>query len=380
MSPQAAQQSKAAPWADGSDAEWARRSRRAADPFPGAKAAEAHMARVEARLREVAARSDQRLGKLALHLIEGGGKRLRPALVVSSAIAACGAEGVTSRVTDAAAAIELLHLASLFHDDVLDSASKRRERPSANSVWGNRVAVLAGDALLSHAFWLAADLRRDELRRFCSTVAELCSGEVAEAEMQFDRRRGLSDYEASIRDKTASLVATSCWLGASITGATESVTRALERFGGELGLAFQVIDDVMDLCADERLTGKTSGSDLRAGVFTLPVLLTVPHDPALTDLLVEGIEEQGVQEVQQRVRAVGGDRMALRVASERVESALACISSSEGLDPEGERLLVSIAESVLEPVDRLGLTTGRREGVDGSSAADGAVMSVRTAR
>lgn len=323
-----------------------------------------HMARVEARLRQAAASSDPRLAKIALHLIEGGGKRLRPALVVSAAIAAGGVQAVTSRVIDAAAAVELLHLATLYHDDVLDSASVRRGRPSANAVWGNRAAVLAGDVLLSLAFRLAADLGSNELGRFSRTVTELCSGEIAEAEMQFDQRRGIADYEASIRGKTAALLATASWLGASATDAPERAMLALERYGGELGAAFQVIDDVLDLCADDGLTGKTPGSDLRAGVFTLPVLLSLPRDPTLANLLVEGIDEPGIDEVRRRVHRAGGDELALEAAFERVESALACLSA-EPLDPDGLQLLVSVAESTLEPVERLGLGSNGRRVVDG---------------
>lgn len=314
----------------------------------------AHIARAESRLREVAASVDASLTQIALHLIDAGGKRLRPALAVSSAIAAGGAEAVTPLVIDAAAAVELLHLATLYHDDVIDSASARRGRPSVNAVWGNKAAILAGDVLLALAFRLAAGLGPAGLGRFSRTVTDLCSGEMAEAEMQFDPQRRVADYEASVRDKTAALFASSCRLGASAAGAPEPMIQALDRYGSELGVAFQVVDDVMDLCADGGLTGKGSGSDLRGGVFTLPVLLSLTPDPGLRELLTEGIDEDGIEEVRRRVRRVGGDRLALEAAVGRVESAVACLSG-ESFDPYGRRLLVSIAESVFEPVERLGL-------------------------
>lgn len=319
------------------------------ETLPGLESVGEHLLRVEARLHEVATGSGPGLAEVALHLIEAGGRRLRPALVVSAAIAARGDAAVTPGVIDAAVMVELLHLASLHHDDVLDGAPTRRGGPSANAVWGNRVAVLAGDVLLSHAFALAAGLRRRELRRFCRTVAQMCAGQVAEARRQFDTGRGVADYEASVKGKTAALLATSCWLGASAAGAPEPVMRALERFGAELGVAFQLVDDLLDLCADDESTGKEPGSDLRGGVFTFPVLVSLSRDPTLSDLLVQGIDQRHIDEVRRRVRATGGDRLTAGIARQRLKGALACLST-ETLDPRGRQLLVAIAEAVLEPV------------------------------
>jgi heptaprenyl diphosphate synthase len=322
-------------------------------------------------LRAVAATPDERLAQLALHGIEAGGKRLRPALVVCAAVAVGGRDAVGERVIDAAAAVELLHLASLYHDDVLDAAAIRRGRPSANALWGNHAAVLGGDVLLSHAYRVAAELGAAELRRLAHTLAALCSGQVAESAAQFDADRKLSHYDASIRGKTAALLATSCWLGASTAGAPPHVAEALACCGAELGVAFQIVDDVLDLYGHGLRIGKPAGSDLRTGVFTLPVLMALQRDPALGALLVEGIDERGIAEVARRVRAVGADRRAVAHALDHLQIAFAHLGEA-ALTPEGVHLLMAIGELVLEPLERLGLGLGPRARAGGRSPAAGA--------
>jgi len=317
------------------------------------------LGRVESRLRAVAAEPGERVAELALHGIEAGGKRLRPALVVCSAIAVGGAEAVSERVIDAAAAVELLHLASLYHDDVLDSAELRRERPSANALWGNHAAVLGGDVLLSHAYRVAASLGPAELRRLAQTLTALCSGQLAESATQFDSRRAIAEYQTSIRGKTAMLLSTSCWLGAVTAGAPPHAADALACFGMELGVAFQIVDDVLDLYAESRAIGKPVGSDLREGVFTLPVLMALQRDPALVELLVEGIDEAGVREVARRVRAAGADRRAVALALDHLHVAFTHLGDP-GLRPHGARLLIAIGELVLHPLERLGLPDAAR--------------------
>jgi heptaprenyl diphosphate synthase len=319
----------------------------------------AQLSRVESRLRSVAATTDAHLTELALHGIEAGGKRLRPALVLSAAIAIGGREAVTERVVDAATAVELLHLASLYHDDVLDSARTRRGRMSVNALWGNHAAVLGGDVLLSHAYRVAADLGTAELRRLAHTLTALCSGQIAESAAQFDAARDLAHYDAAIRGKTATLLATACWLGASTAAAPAHAADALACFGMELGVAFQIVDDVLDLYGQSHAIGKPAGSDLREGVFTLPVLLTLQRDPTLVELLVEGIDEQGVAEVTRRVRAAGADRRAVAIALDRLRAAFAHLGEA-ALLPEGTRLLMAIGELVLEPLERLKLGNGAR--------------------
>ncbi|HKG38212.1 MAG TPA: polyprenyl synthetase family protein [Conexibacter sp.] len=317
------------------------------------------MRRVESRLRAVSTTPDERLAKLALHGIEAGGKRLRPVLVVSAAIAIGGDEAVGERVIDAAAAVELLHLASLLHDDVLDEASVRRGRPSANALWGNHAAVLGGDFLLSHAYRVAAELGAAELRRLAHTLAAVCSGQVAESAARFDTARDFAHYDASIRGKTAALLATACWLGAATAGAPPQLADALACFGTELGVAFQVVDDVLDLYGHGLQIGKPAGSDLRAGVFTLPVLMALQRDPALVELLIENIDQQGIGEVGLRVRAVGADRRAVAYALDHLQMAFAHLDNP-AFTAEGVKLLMAIGQLVLDPLEPLGLASGPR--------------------
>jgi heptaprenyl diphosphate synthase len=309
-----------------------------------------HLRRVERRLRAAATWCDPRLGHIAMHLIRAGGRRLRPALVVSAAIASKGQAGVSARVVDAAAAVELLHLASLYHDDVLDCASVRRGQQSANAKWGNHTAILAGDVLLSRAFHLATSFRRSELRRFADVVAELCSGQLTESETQFDVGRDIGQYTSTIQGKTASLFGTSCWLGGSAAGAEAAALDALHRYGTELGLAFQIADDVLDLCAEDGDVGKPTGSDVRHGVFTLPVLLACTGDPGLVSILQRPeIDDAGVDEVRRRVRMLGAERVAARIAEEHALSALDAVGDL-GRDQPGVHLLARIADSVIAPL------------------------------
>lgn len=328
-----------------------------------------HLRRVEARLRDVVEVPSERLAELGLHLVDAGGKRLRPMLVLSAAVAAGGHASVTSRVVDAAVVVELVHLASLYHDDVLDAAPLRRGRPSANALWGNRAAVLGGDVLLSHAYGVASGLGPGELRRVCGTLTDLCAGQIAESDTQFDRARGIAEYDASIRGKTAALLATSCWLGATTAGAAPDACEVLAQYGAELGIAFQVIDDLFDLHGDGWCLGKLAGSDLREGVFTLPVLLARRADPELDALLVEGIDDADVAEVRERVRAVGADRRALAFALDHLHVGLTLLERG-GLDPDGERLLAMLATRVLEPLDEVGYL-----GTHGSPDRGGAIAS-----
>jgi heptaprenyl diphosphate synthase len=309
--------------------------------------------RVESRLRAVSTSSDARLTELARYGIEASGKRLRPALVVCSAIAVGGRHAVSERVIDAATAVELLHLASLYHDDVLDSAPLRRGQPSVNALWGNHAAVLCGDVLLAHAYRVAADLGAPELRRFAHTLTALCSGQIAESAARFDVGRDVAHYDASIRGKTAALLATSCWLGASTAGASSPAAEALACFGTELGVAFQIIDDVLDLYGHGLQIGRPAGSDLREGVFTLPVLMALERDPELVDLLVKGIDERGIAAIAERVRAVGADQRAAGLALDHLQIAFTHLGDASLL-PEGVQLLLAIGELVLGPLERLG--------------------------
>ncbi len=239
-----------------------------------------HLARVEAALGQAVRSDDPFLSEVAGHLITAGGKRLRPVLVIASA-AASGAltdGGISPDVIRGAASVELVHLGSMYHDDVIDGADSRRGVPSVNAIWGNLVAIVAGDFLLARASEIAASLGTEVSGLLAATIGRLCEGEVAELQYAYNPSRPESAYLTAITGKTASLMATSCRVGALLAGADRAVIDTLTRFGEAFGVAFQIWDDVLDLVGTDHGLGKPAGHDLVEGVYTLPVIraLAVP--------------------------------------------------------------------------------------------------------
>jgi len=232
---------------------------------------------------ELASRSPF-VAHLVDHCASFRGKRLRPALVLLTA-RACGGIGPAHPVL--AAVVEMIHTATLVHDDILDEALVRRHAATVNAEWGNETAVLMGDYLFTHAFHLAASLDSTLACRWIGRATNL----VCEGEMQQVHNRGNLDLDEAayfeiIRGKTAELTAVSCRLGAHYAGAPESTVAALDRYGRDLGVAFQIADDVLDLCGEERTTGKTLGTDLEKQKLTLPLIrLLDTCSPALAGRL-----------------------------------------------------------------------------------------------
>lgn len=236
------------------------------------------LSRVEESLALATAGKDPFLGEVAGHLVRAGGKRLRPALVVAAALA-CGAdEKVADEVVQGAVAVELVHLGSLYHDDVMDEATSRRGVESANSKWGNLVAILAGDFLLARASEIAASLGTEVAGLLAHTIGRLCEGEVSQLRCAFDTGRAEESYFTSIAGKTASLMSTSVRIGGITSGAPRAYIEALTEYGRSLGMTFQIYDDVKDLLSTEDELGKPAGHDMVEGTYTLPVIraLTVP--------------------------------------------------------------------------------------------------------
>ncbi len=240
---------------------------------------------VHSRIDEVLNRASGELRAAAGHLIQAGGKGFRPRLVLLSAEASlCGAppdeRADWEAVQDVAAAAELIHVASLIHDDIIDHADVRRNRRSVNSMWSNHTAVLAGDYLFASAFGLlGAHAHTGVVTLMTDAIADMCRGELLQREYAFDPTVSETTYTTRVRGKTASLLAACCEGGARLVCADEGVCEAMRQFGLNLGLAFQIMDDVLDLEGDEELLGKPTGSDLVQGNVTLPVirLLERPH-------------------------------------------------------------------------------------------------------
>jgi heptaprenyl diphosphate synthase len=242
------------------------------------------LAAVEAALLAAAEAQTPMVTDAARHIIAAGGKRFRPLLVILAA--QCGPAADVEAVSKAAVVVELTHVASLYHDDVMDDARIRRGSPSANMRWGNTVAILVGDFLFARASDLVADLGTEFVRLQARTFSRLVQGQIAET-VGPGEADPLEHYLRVVADKTGSLIATSALFGAKLAGAHDDIQQALSAFGEEIGVVFQLSDDIIDITSDN--TGKTPGTDLREGVPTLPTLLarrsTDPADGRLLQLL-----------------------------------------------------------------------------------------------
>jgi heptaprenyl diphosphate synthase len=224
---------------------------------------------VEKVLAESAVTEEALLTEASRHLIDAGGKRFRATLVL---LAAHFGDSRDERIVQAAAAIELTHLATLFHDDVMDEASIRRGLESANSRWSNTIAILTGDFLFARASSILAELGAEAIRIQAETFARLVSGQVAETLGPRPGQDPLVHYLRVVEDKTASLIATAGRFGAMFAGTPADVVARITAASNALGVAFQLSDDILDVASESAQSGKASGTDLREGVRSLPVL------------------------------------------------------------------------------------------------------------
>jgi len=222
------------------------------------------------------------VSETSLHLIDAGGKRFRPLFTLLAA--QIGPERETEAVVRAAAVVELVHLATLYHDDVMDSATMRRGAESANSRWDNTVAILTGDFLFAHASRLVADLGPEAVRIIVDTFAELVTGQMRETRGPRPGDDPVEHYLQVIAEKTGSLIATAGRYGGMFSGCTPEQVGSLQRFGATIGTAFQISDDIIDIASPSLDSGKTPGTDLREGVHTLPMLYALA-DPACPERL-----------------------------------------------------------------------------------------------
>ena len=288
---------------------------------------------VRARLDEIeaalgrATRSDLPLVReAASYLLAAGGKLFRPLLVVLGS--QLGDPG-DPRIVPGAVAIELTHLASLYHDDVIDEARTRRGIASANARWDNAVAILTGDFLFARASEISSDLGTEVTRLLARTIALVSEGQIREVEIAGRPSADEEAYLEVIRRKTAALIATSCRLGGMLSEAPADQVEALEAFGNALGVAFQLSDDIMDITAEGSVLGKEPGADMREGVYTLPVIYALRESEELLEVLEPGPPR--------------GDRLA---------RALALVREGEALDAARAAVSEEVARAVAE-ADRL---------------------------
>jgi len=308
--------------------------------------------RVEERLIEVSRTGDDFLTDITRHLLLAGGKRYRPLLTQLA-----GQLGPTRdrRLIEAGAAVELIHVGSLYHDDVMDGADTRRGTVSVNAKWGNSQAILAGDFLIARASEIAAAyLGMESVRLLAETYCDLVIGQALELRLTGDLGHGPSQHYRVIGGKTASLIRTSARLGAIASDASSDVVEAVSSAIWELGMVFQLTDDALDLVATEEDIGKPIGNDLLQGVYTLPVLLALegPSGERIKALLQreDPLSREGVEEVVGLVREGGYVDVVIRECRDRLATAAEAIAHLP--DPETRTIFRRIGDFL---VDRVGI-------------------------
>lgn len=286
---------------------------------------------------------DELMTEAVTHLFEAGGKRFRPLFTVLSA--QVGPDPDAWQVTVAGAVIELVHLATLYHDDVMDEAQVRRGAPSANARWGNNIAILAGDYLFATASRLVSRLGPDAVRIIAETFAQLVTGQMRETKGPADGWDTIDHYLKVVYEKTACLIAASGRFGATFSGATDDQVERLARLGGIVGTAFQISDDIIDIDSKPDESGKLPGTDLREGVHTLPVLYaleeTGPQADRLRELVAGPIDDDDrLAEALELLRASSGIAKAKATVHRYVADAEAELAGLP--DGPGRRALASL--------------------------------------
>jgi heptaprenyl diphosphate synthase len=285
---------------------------------------------IESALREAVRSDDDFVAGAASYLVNAGGKRFRPMV---SLLAAHFGDASRPEIVPAAVVVELTHLATLYHDDVMDEAAVRRGAPSANARWDNTVAILTGDFLFSRASNLLADLGPYAVRLQARTFERLVSGQIRETVGPRDGTDPIEHYLTVLADKTGSLIATAAEFGAHYADVDGTAIDTLRRFGEQIGVAFQLSDDILDIASDSAESGKTPGTDLREGVATLPVLYALRS-------------EEG-----------GGERLRALLAGPLLEDdvhaeALGLLRGSSAMD-EARATLQAYADSARDTLDGL---------------------------
>lgn len=312
---------------------------------------EADLQRFEPLLAESVVVGDEFLDEVTTHLIKAGGKRLRPLLALASAT---NGEGeATQDNLLGAVSLELMHLASLYHDDVMDEAVIRRNVDTVNARYGNLIAIVAGDYLMARSAALAADLGTEVAGLLARTLAQLTQGQVSEVQRSFDVTRSREDYYTAISGKTAALMASSCRVGGITSGASAPEIDALTRFGHELGIIFQLRDDILDITAVDGELGKPAGQDLAEGIYTLPTLIALEDPtigPELAALLGSALDEPEREKARSLVASSEGITVSLETARDHVARAqtaaheLPSDALAQGFASLAKQLLVGLSE------------------------------------
>lgn len=286
--------------------------------------------RVRDGLKQLIDVSAPHLGELLDHVLEPSGKRVRPAVTL---LASNFHPRNDSVIEIMATAVELLHIATLIHDDTVDGADTRHGKATVSRTWGRNAAVLLGDFVFASSATFVCDTGNIRvIRRFAETIMELSSGELLEMAVAYDYGQSREQYLERIYNKTASLFTTAAESGAVLSGAPEATTQALREYGRNLGMAFQIVDDILDLDGTAEEVGKPVGSDLAQGILTLPSIMVMerhPEDNPIIELFRNPEDETSLREAVELIQSSSAVEEAQVVAEEYAQRALRCLDGLE---------------------------------------------------
>ncbi|MFL6569248.1 MAG: polyprenyl synthetase family protein [Chthoniobacterales bacterium] len=318
-----------------------------------AQAVQPQLDEVERRIAAQAAEFDPAVEAYVAYAIGGRGKRLRPLVALLSG----GATGsISSAHVDLAVIIELIHIATLVHDDIMDEAERRRGLPTVNARWGNALSVLLGDCLFAQALNLSTNFDSAEISRAIAQAArDVCSGEIIQTQRRFDLHLAIEEYRRIVEMKTGSLFSAAAQLGVALNGVDDNVVRAMKDFGMKIGTAYQIYDDCVDIAGNESVIGKTLGTDLRKGKLTLPVLLLLRSAPAVereqyAQMIVEGKVDQVSEALKAELvgRPIGESITAGQELIRDAQSSLAILAPNNYTD-----LLMQLADGMRDLLEQL---------------------------
>ncbi|RYD01996.1 heptaprenyl diphosphate synthase subunit II [Desulforamulus aquiferis] len=278
---------------------------------------------VEREIKSVVQSRDPLLTQTSMHLLDAGGKRLRPAFAL---LAGKLYDYSLDKLLPLAVALELIHMASLVHDDVVDDSLTRRGTPTVKANWGNKISMHTGDYLFAKSLVLISSYENPVISKvLAETSVKMCEGEIHQISTAYSASQNWRDYFYRIERKTALLIAASCQLGAVAAGAPESEARRLYRFGHQIGMAFQITDDILDMVAEQQKLGKPIGGDLRQGILTMPVIYSLERSSQRERLkeLVEIKEktDEQVREAIDIIKASGGIDYSFEAARRYIDKA-----------------------------------------------------------
>ena len=304
------------------------------------------LAELEVALQEAVSAPEKGITEIGTHLVKSGGKRLRPAIYFLAA--RCGERFSLQEAMPLGVALEMMHMASLVHDDVIDSAATRRGSATANAKWGNQISILAGDYLFAKAFALVAESNYSKRvdRQLARLICDLSAGELIQNKEIYHASCDVDEYFERIAKKTANFIAIACQLGGDVAKLSESYIQALYDFGYNVGMAFQLTDDLLDLTSDAKTLGKPAGNDILQGIVTLPAIRALEVSPDREELrrivTDRGMTPEMVQRALEIVRASDGIEFTRKKVEEFLEGAVAALPAEMPEDiRESYRMIVS---------------------------------------